>query len=179
MTISWILRESITKQTIVAGGISDLAAFSQACQNQNIKTSPLSVSHGFHSRYMEPMPEFHKVASQFSYQTPRIPIISTVSGQFLSEVHADYWTQQIRSTVDFSGAISGLPADDLSFLEIGPQPILMQMAKRNRQNNDEYLSSLSPKIDNRLSLLQSLQALSCRYSINWDQVNFQGSTHIS
>ena len=49
---------------------------------QGRKTRRLRVSHAFHSARMEPMlEEYSRVASELTFATPRIPIVSNLTGE--------------------------------------------------------------------------------------------------
>ncbi|HEX3785711.1 MAG TPA: type I polyketide synthase, partial [Pseudonocardiaceae bacterium] len=96
------------------------------------KTRRLSVSHAFHSPLMEPMlDEFAVAIAGLSFQPPRIPLVSTVSGEVVSEevCSAEYWAGQVRSTVRFADAVSALPELGVTrCVEIGPDAVLTPMA---------------------------------------------------
>ncbi|MFJ8827817.1 SDR family NAD(P)-dependent oxidoreductase, partial [Streptomyces sp. NPDC102467] len=80
----------------------------------------LHVSHAFHSRHMEPVLDaFHAVASTLTYRRPTVPMVTTVDGD---PATPEYWTHQIRATVDFAGAATRLASD--TALELGPHPVL-------------------------------------------------------
>ncbi|MFE7132363.1 type I polyketide synthase [Streptomyces sp. NPDC057638] len=87
----------------------------------------LEVSHAFHSDLMDPMLDaFRQVASTITYERPRIPIISTLTGEVIEEFSADYWTDQVRGTVRFADAITRLTGLGVTrFLELGPDASLV------------------------------------------------------
>ncbi|WP_411293694.1 type I polyketide synthase, partial [Streptomyces kunmingensis] len=82
----------------------------------------LEVSHAFHSALMDPMlAEFAAAAGELTYHTPRIPIISTVTGELTEEFTASYWVDQVRGTVRFADAVSRAQALGVTRLvELGP-----------------------------------------------------------
>ncbi|MGW7192886.1 SDR family NAD(P)-dependent oxidoreductase, partial [Streptomyces sp. NPDC054838] len=97
------------------------------------KTSRLAVSHAFHSALMDPMlDEFGAVAARLTYSAPRIPVVSTVTGD-LSEAwqSPEYWAGQVREAVRFTDAVAALrELGATRFLEIGPDGILTGLAQQ-------------------------------------------------
>ncbi|MEB3963134.1 acyltransferase domain-containing protein, partial [Streptomyces kunmingensis] len=86
----------------------------------------LDVSHAFHSALMDPMlVELASAAGELTYDTPRIPIISTLTGEPVTEFTASYWADQVRGTVRFADAITTLKSLNVTrFLELGPDATL-------------------------------------------------------
>jgi acyl transferase domain-containing protein/NADPH:quinone reductase-like Zn-dependent oxidoreductase/acyl carrier protein len=107
----------------------DLAA---AWGERGRKTRRLQVSHAFHSPHMDAMlEEFAEVAGTVTFAAPRIPIVSNVSGEVLSERElcgGDYWARHVRETVRFCDGVRWLRAQGVgSFLELGPDGVLSAM----------------------------------------------------
>ncbi|WP_343240262.1 type I polyketide synthase [Streptomyces sp. SID14515] len=93
------------------------------------KTKRLPVSHAFHSSLMEPMlAEFGRLAETLSFHRPRIPVISTLTGEAVpAERIADgqYWVDQVRGMVRFADAVRAMAEAGVStFLEVGPDAVL-------------------------------------------------------
>ncbi|MEU0931691.1 type I polyketide synthase, partial [Streptomyces solisilvae] len=81
----------------------------------------LSASHAFHSARMEPMlEEFRQVASQLTYQEPRIAM---AAGEQVTT--PEYWVRQVRDTVRFGDQVAAF--EDAVFLEIGPDRTLSRL----------------------------------------------------
>ncbi|MEV2243858.1 type I polyketide synthase [Streptomyces sp. NPDC049970] len=87
----------------------------------------LEVSHAFHSALMDPMlEEFGSAAGELSYERPRIPIVSTLTGESVEEFTAAYWVDQVRGTVRFADAVTRLKALGVTrFVELGPDASLV------------------------------------------------------
>ncbi|MCI4065636.1 SDR family NAD(P)-dependent oxidoreductase [Micromonospora sp. R77] len=87
----------------------------------------LTVSHAFHSALMDPMlAEFTRAAEAVELRRPQIPIVSTLTGQPITEFTPAYWADQVRGTVAFGAAVA--TAHDLGvtrFVELGPDASLV------------------------------------------------------
>ncbi|MGW1229125.1 type I polyketide synthase, partial [Streptomyces sp. NPDC002530] len=87
----------------------------------------LEVSHAFHSALMDPMlADFGAAAGELTYETPRIPIVSTLTGELNEEFSAAYWVDQVRGTVRFADAVARLKNLGVTrLLELGPDASLV------------------------------------------------------
>ncbi|MCZ7373691.1 type I polyketide synthase [Micromonospora sp. WMMC250] len=112
-------------RSVVLSGVADEVAAVAA----TFKSKRLRVSHAFHSVLMEPMlAEFAQVAATLTYATPRIPIVSNVSGQIAETQDAGYWVRHVREAVRFADGITTLESLGVStFVEIGPDGVLSAM----------------------------------------------------
>lgn len=150
-------------ENIVISGAGEAVEAVLASLN-GIKFRKLNVSHAFHSPLMQPMlTPFGRVASEVSYSSPRIKLISNVSGAVASaEVSsADYWRQHVREAVQFARAMETLHNDGHTiYLEIGPSPTLISMGQRCLPADvGVWLSSLRSGRDDWGQMLNSLGAL--------------------
>ncbi|MCI4065637.1 acyltransferase domain-containing protein [Micromonospora sp. R77] len=87
----------------------------------------LTVSHAFHSALMDPMlAEFTRAAEAVELRKPRIPIISTLTGQPIEEFTPTYWVDQVRGTVAFGAAVDKAHQFGVTrFVELGPDASLV------------------------------------------------------
>ncbi|MFE9500471.1 SDR family NAD(P)-dependent oxidoreductase [Streptomyces collinus] len=117
--------------TVISG--ADDAVTETIERLQDHKVTRLRVSHAFHSPLMEPMlADFAEVTSQLTYGTPRIPLISTLTGEPATDELRDpaYWVRQVREPVRFADAVVTLTAQGATeFVEIGPDNVLAAMAE--------------------------------------------------
>jgi acyl transferase domain-containing protein/D-arabinose 1-dehydrogenase-like Zn-dependent alcohol dehydrogenase/acyl carrier protein len=108
------------------------------------KSKRLDVSHAFHSARMDPMlAEFRRVAEGLTYSPARIPIVSTVTGEVMTEFTADYWVDQVRQAVRFADGVAQLTAQGVNRLvEIGPGGTLTAMVHECLESDGPVVTSL-------------------------------------
>src|SRR4029077_9101967 len=74
------------RAVVVSGEAEEIAEVQALWTERERKPSRLAVSHAFHSHLMEPMlDEFRAVAQGLSFEAPRIPIVSNLTGEEVSE----------------------------------------------------------------------------------------------
>lgn len=91
------------------------------------KTTPLQVSHAFHSHHMDPMLEgFETLVEGVVRSRPCLPLISNLDGRIDPErvTRARYYRDQIRQPVQFRRCIETLLQQADLCVEIGPHPVL-------------------------------------------------------
>lgn len=161
-------------QSIVISGKRDVVETVIAeLQTQGIKTKQLNVSHAFHSPLMEPMlAEFETIAATINFSSPRIKLISNVTGALATDEIATpaYWCRHVRQPVQFAASMETLNNQGYKvFLEVGPKPTLLGMGRHCLPDGAAaWLSSLYPGREDWQSLLQSLATLYIQgASIDW------------
>lgn len=111
--------------SVVGGTTEAIAQLSTQLNKKEILNRLLPTSHAFHSHMMDPVIEpFNAVVKTVTLNAPVIPIVSTVTGKWLTNEEAmspAYWAGHLRSTVHFGGAVQKLLDEGYNlFLEIGP-----------------------------------------------------------
>ena len=148
---------------VISGEAEAIYTIKEKLDSLSIKNKQLQVSHGFHSHLMEPMlEEFTLIANQITYNQPRIPLISNVTGVKVDDsiTTANYWVNHIRQPVKFARSMETLGQEGYEiFLEIGPKPILLGMGKQCLPNHGIWLPSLRPNQGEWHQILQSLAEL--------------------
>ncbi|WP_425426502.1 SDR family NAD(P)-dependent oxidoreductase [Amycolatopsis australiensis] len=111
------------------------------------KTRRLKVSHAFHSHRMDPMlAEFAEIASTVEYHEPELPIVSTLTGEPVTEFDARYWVDQVRGTVRFADAVAAAGAG--RWVEVGPGAALaglvegVAVQRADREGVQAFLTAL-------------------------------------
>ena len=175
------------KQIVISGRKQMIDEVQEQLEKEFIMTRSLPVSHAFHSPLMEPMLDrFEQIVNKVGavresgavrepplLAAPRLPLISNLTGQFLSPEEipdARYWRRHIRQTVQFKAGIQTLAAQGYDlFLEIGPTNTLSNMGKKCLpKGKGTWLSSLKKGQDDWQTLLNSLAKLYVAgVDVNW------------
>jgi malonyl CoA-acyl carrier protein transacylase len=128
-------------QTVLSGPTNDISRAGAVFEKAGARLyMPLMVSAAFHSRYMrEAADEFAAFLSPFTFETPRIPVISNVTGDsyptgdptatikalLVQQItHPVLWTQSIRNM---------LSRGVTYFKEIGPGTVLTKLVQQIQQ----------------------------------------------
>ncbi|NEO92990.1 MAG: SDR family NAD(P)-dependent oxidoreductase, partial [Moorea sp. SIO3G5] len=112
------------------------------------------------------------VASQITYNQPRIPLISNVTGAIAPEsiATASYWVNHVRQPVKFAQSMETLQQQGYDvFLEIGSKPILLGMGRQCLPEDvGVWLPSLRPGQGDWQQMLHSLAQLYVRgVKVDW------------
>lgn len=133
---------------VVSGKDQAIKAFAKLLDEKEIPNRLLLTSHAFHSTMMDPVLEtFEAEVKKVGLNIPRLPIISTVTGTWLTDSEATdpmYWTNHLRATVHFSEAMATAFAEgDLILLEVGPGRALTTLSQqKKKQGSIRAISSL-------------------------------------
>ncbi|WP_421106309.1 type I polyketide synthase [Streptomyces sp. NEAU-S77] len=135
---------------VIAGDEDAVVEVAASFEVQGRKTKRLTVSHAFHSPRMDGMLEaFREVAEGLSYEAPRIPIVSNLTGAVVSAEEiatADFWVRHIREAVRFLDGVRALEAQGVStFVELGPEGVLTAMAQECVTGDDAAFASVCRK----------------------------------
>ncbi|WP_190019394.1 type I polyketide synthase, partial [Streptomyces lucensis] len=115
--------------TVISGDADTVAQIAGLFASQGRKTTHLHVSHAFHSPHLDPvLDEFRAVAETLTYHQPRIPVVSTLTGEIAGPddlTTPGYWTRQLRRAVRFHPALTTLTAQNVTTcLELGADTTL-------------------------------------------------------
>jgi phthiocerol/phenolphthiocerol synthesis type-I polyketide synthase E len=121
---------------VVAGSDENIRKFSERLAEAGIVARRVRTSHAFHSRLMDPvLPEFQGFLSRLTLRAPQIPLLSNVTGTWMSATEATNaatWVRQVRATVRFADELDALLADPQRVVvEVGPGGTLTASAMRH------------------------------------------------
>ena len=154
-------------QLCVASGPHEAIAQLQAeLETDGITCKLLVTSHAFHSPMMDAIvAPYKKVVEGVKLNAPRIPIISTVTAEWLKDdeaVSSSYWSDHLRATVRFAQAVKFAWSDaDRVMLEVGPRTTATTLARQQSSDTKKQaaVSSLSDSAGNGNELTQVLKAV--------------------
>ena len=140
---------------VVSGPSESIQSFSKLLEEKNIRNKLLFTSHAFHSAMMDSVIEpFRKVVETVNLHAPTIPIVSTVTGEWLGVAEATdsgYWAGHLRNTVRFSPAVNRALEEGFGLmLESGPRNVASTLIRQHNQS----------KIPVAVSSLESLEGQS-------------------
>ncbi len=150
--------------TVLSGATPAIDAIEAELTAAKVTAQRLTVSHAFHSPLMEPMlAEFEKVAREVDYRSPTIEVISNLdpgpSGDDIAL--PEFWVRHVKSPVRFQEGMEALNGEGCDvFLELGPTPVLLGMARRFlKTKTTAWLPSLRQGQGDLQALLSSLGEL--------------------
>ena len=119
---------------VISGDTGQVLAMAESFRASGVKTRRLNVSHAFHSHHLDGiLDEFADAIRGLTFHPPRVSVISNLTGRpaTMDELTGPgYWARQIRGTVRFADGIRTLHNAGVSrFLEFGPDPVLVGMAR--------------------------------------------------
>ncbi|WP_321814274.1 MULTISPECIES: non-ribosomal peptide synthetase/type I polyketide synthase [unclassified Paraburkholderia] len=132
---------------VVAGPFAAIEAFEATLKARDIENRRLHTSHAFHSRMMSGVVEdLAAVADSLTFATPKIPYVSSVTGQWAASdrpVSGRYWASHCRDVVRFGDALATVTAQGKPLLlEIGPGRTLATFATQGLPK-DRYQAAIA------------------------------------
>ena len=138
------------RQVVISGAEGAIAEIAARLTADGIKTRALTVSHAFHSPLMKPMlADYERVVRSIRFSPPRVPFVSGVDGVLAgAEITTpEYWVRQVMEPVRFAAGARTLDAEGVTAcVEVGPQPVLLGMARQSVADDGriEWVASLRP-----------------------------------
>ncbi len=121
------------RSVVISGDEDEAERIAAQWRDAGRRVRRLTVSHAFHSPHMDGILEdFRAVAATLDFHAPRIPLVSTVTGDRATAeqlTSPDCWTSQIREAVLFADAARKLATLGATVLiEVGPDAVLTPLA---------------------------------------------------
>jgi amino acid adenylation domain-containing protein len=119
---------------VISGPTEAVARLEHQFGEKRIACRQLQTSHAFHSAMVDPvLGAFTEELSKVKLNVPRIPFVSSPSGNWITEAQATdpgYWARHMRETVRFADGLGQLMREEGSILlEVGPGNILSTLAR--------------------------------------------------
>lgn len=165
---------------VISGKTEDIDTIVAQLHEAEIKTTPLAVSHAFHSPLMTPMlDDFRKTAQTVTYHSPQSNLLSNFTAVPYSEqeLTGEYWCRHILQPVRFQACIERLLQEGSNiFVEIGPHPILSGLGLRivasSYQLSTLWLPSFRKKRSDWEQMFNSLGELYTHsVSVDWQGID--------
>jgi amino acid adenylation domain-containing protein len=126
---------------VVGGSKEDAERFQAQLEQRGVAAKLLETSHAFHSRSMDAaVTLFAEQVRKVKLSPPTLPIVSTASGDFLTDAEAQdpaYWSSHLRRTVRFATALrTVLQSGPHTLLEVGPRRNLTTLALQRAAGDD-------------------------------------------
>jgi acyl transferase domain-containing protein/NAD(P)-dependent dehydrogenase (short-subunit alcohol dehydrogenase family) len=140
--------------TVASGPIPALGRLEAALDREEIGFRRIHISVAAHSAMLDPvLEEFRTEIDGLEIGTPRIPFVSNLSGDWITEAEArdpGYWVRQLRETVRFSDGVARLAADRPGvLLEVGPGRTLATLARMSPETAGRHVLSSMEHPDRR------------------------------
>ncbi|WP_272687398.1 beta-ketoacyl synthase N-terminal-like domain-containing protein [Providencia sp. PROV149] len=138
-------------QFVISGKADDINMAISYLNELEIKSKPLDVKKGFHSKLMNNIiDKWKEYLLQVNFKKMTIPVVSNLTGEILTKntlTNSEYWIKHLRETVHFSDGINGLTQH---ILERECAPIFIDLSAKNAltaislmNNKDIYTVSVS------------------------------------
>jgi len=167
-------------QCVVSGMKDSLAAFTAFVLSAypQMKVKLLRTSYAFHSRQLDKLLcEFELSLKSVPFHPPTCIFVSSVTGEVVNEFSAIYWVRNLRQPVLFQKGLQtlfNLPRSPKIFIEIGPQPVLLNFVS-SCGTNELILCPTLRAVDQACwpTILKSIGTLYTNWNgeLNWAGLN--------
>jgi acyl transferase domain-containing protein/thioesterase domain-containing protein/NAD(P)-dependent dehydrogenase (short-subunit alcohol dehydrogenase family)/acyl carrier protein len=162
----------------LAGDAAILELIRADLEHRGIFARFLPVEVPYHSPAMDPiLGELEKSLRSLAPRRERVPVISTVTGEFISgdQIDARYWVRNVRQPVNFQRACEELfRSGCAAVIEIGPHPVLATSLRDNMaaaSRKGTLTPSMRRNEPQHAVFLGALAQLYCAgYPLDWTRV---------
>ena len=156
---------------LVSGAAASISLIGARVEECGGRISSVPIDRAFHSPLVDEMlPHYAKILEKVKFSTPRIPIISNLTGAIAGAeiLTIDYWLSHSREPVQFVKGTEALHAAKLDVLiDVSPDPVLMGLdmcygeIREKTGSQAVWLPSLRKGANDHSVMLQSLGKLYC------------------
>lgn len=152
------------ENVVISGDAMAIEAVRRKLEKEGVKVEALRVSRAFHSARMEPMlPAMREAVGRVSFQGCRVPLVSNLTGQIACDEELQepgYWCRHAREPVRYWQGMQTLEQQGCdTYVEIGPHPVLLGMARSVLKEESLCLPSLRQGREDWEQMLESLARL--------------------
>ena len=161
---------------IASGYLSQIESLRMALMIENIESNMLPIKYAFHSSCMSACREsFRSAIVDFSGSMPSVPIVSTVTGNWVGREMgaAEYWASNMTQPVLFAPSVKVLADSGITaFVEIGPHLPFSQGISEVAGPDAISIASMDRKKPEVVTILRSLSRLYVHgYATNADPLD--------
>ncbi len=152
------------EQCAVSGPLAEIEALERTLAEREVETRRVRIDVAAHSAMLDPiLPRFRELCRTITFQPPKRPIASNLSGRWLRDDEAtdpEYWVRHLRNTVRFGDCVETvLASGPRALLEVGPGRTLSTLAKAQRTPAPTAINSMRHPQEAASDLGYALQTL--------------------
>jgi len=119
---------------VASGPVAAIEALQKILADREVESTRVRIDVAAHSRMLDPvLDDFRRLCRTINLQAPSIPLISNVTGDWLTPAEAtdpEYWVRHLRSTVRFAEGLATLKTlGEPVLIEVGPGRTLSMLAR--------------------------------------------------
>ncbi|WNG36159.1 acyltransferase domain-containing protein [Archangium violaceum] len=161
---------------VLSGPTEAVESFERALEEGGVQFKRVRYGRAAHSAMLEPyLADFAKVVERVKLRPPKLPVVSSATGRWLSEREATdpaYWVRHLRDTVRFSEALETLlTSGERALIEVGPGSTLGSLARQHpARTSQPVLATLPSGATAQISPLAPLgEAWLAGVSVDWER----------
>ena len=141
----WVAAVNSPQATVIGGRHESIERLEEELKNAEVVTRRVASDQGSHTPLLDPVrPYLKRVAEGIHRAPPRIPMLSNVTGSWLSEseaLDANHWCEHMCRSLRFEQGIGELLQNqEQILLEVGPGAGLSAMVRQHPKFRREMMS---------------------------------------
>ncbi|WP_375773016.1 acyltransferase domain-containing protein [Archangium gephyra] len=134
---------------VLSGPLEAVESFERTLTERGVSFKRVRYARAAHSSMLDPyLAEFARVVARVKLRPPKLPVVSSVTGQWLSEREATdpaYWVRHLRDTVRFSDGLGLLlSSGERALIEVGPGATLGSLARQHPARTSQPVLATLP-----------------------------------